>query len=141
MTYDGTPGASNGTGHFSEDLAFRPQADHGSGPIWTCSWFPATVWYHFNFNFTLAKISFTSPGGPDWNLAPKTFQVVGSHDCSDWQVLKSVRNADFDDSRGGQTKSWEISCENRKTYSCYGIRVPALKTVRFIGLTNIQMYY
>ena len=95
----------------------------------------------FDYNLPLAKISFTSQNDDDeaWTRAPKTFDIVGSHDCSDWKILKSVRNVRF--TSGGQTKSWNISCESQKPYECFGIDAlePKNGGSNMVSLTNIQM--
>ena len=141
--YDGVPGASS---EYQSDhdaaRAFKPQA----GFPWASkrNALPATIWYHFNYKFTLAKISFTSRSNnvvsSDWAQIPKTFDIVGSHNCSNWHVLKSVTNANFN--APGQTKSWNIPCESRKSYECYGIKAFApMDSSRWnlVSLTNIQM--
>jgi len=149
VSYSGTPGASsewinvdpkNPLPHHAA-LAFKPQdgwpwASKAEGPL------PATIWYKFDHSFTLAKISFTSRTGPNafWQQTPKTFDIVGSNDCSNWNVLKSVSNSGF--TKGGQTKAWEIPCEKQKWYKCYGIKASAAMDASFklVSLVNIQMY-
>ena len=115
-------------------LAFKPQ----TAKPWY-DWYPAKVWYHFDYTFALAKISFTSSNGPKFDAFPQSFDIVGSHDCSDWKILKSVRNVEF--TSGGQTKSWNISCESQKPYECFGIDAlePKNGGSNMVSLTNIQM--
>ena len=138
-SYYGVPGASSEwRSDHNAALAFKPQ---------TTKWawnpkrngLPAIVWYHFNYTLSLAKISFTSRKGHTWDQTPKTFDIVGSHDCSNWNILKSVTNAEF--TSGGQTKLWNISCESRKPYECFGIRafVPMDRSGNHVSLTNVQM--
>jgi len=140
-SYSGKPGASSvyGDGH-EADRAFEPQ---GSGYPWASkdNALPATVWYKFNYYFKLATISFTSRTGNNWNQTPKTFEVVGSYDCSEWNVLRSVSNANF--TKGGQTKSFQISCSKQKSYNCYGIKASAAMSSdwKLVSLTNIKMFH
>ena len=135
-SYSGKPGASSEySSQYGVANAFQPDLDK----FWTTkgNGVPATVWYHFDYTFTLARISF-SPRPVSWAQVPKTFDVIGSDDCSNWHVLKSVTNSEF--SKSGQTKSWDIPCESQKPYECYGIR--ATRTVAggsMLSLTNIQM--
>ena len=136
VNYSGESGASSAwKAEYNAAQAFKPE----SGGLWISHGLPATIWYHFNYNFSLAKISFTSRtnnrNSGDWAQAPKTFNVVGSHDCSNWHVLKSVTNANFD--APGQTKMWNIPCENQKSYECYGIQAVGWRNC--VSLTNIQM--
>ena len=136
--YSGVPGASSEwRSDHNAAQAFKPQA----GWPWASedNGLPATIWYRFNYNFTLAKISFTSRTGKNWIQTPKTFDIIGSHDCIGWHILKSVNNANF--YRGGQTKLWNIPCENQKSYECYGIKASAAMDSRWdlVSLTNIQM--
>merc|ERR1719193_1383154 len=148
VSYFGKPGASsewiatNPKDNHIAALAFKPQvkwpwASKVNGPL------PATIWYSFDKSFTLAKISFTSRTGPNafWQQTPKTFDIVGSNDCSNWNVLKSVSNSGF--TKGGQTKAWEIPCEKQKSYKCYGIKASAATDTSFklVSLVNIQMYH
>jgi len=139
-SYSGKPGASSVYGGtHTADLAFKPQ---GSGYPWASNALPGTVWYKFNYYFKLAMISFTSRTGSSWSQTPKTFEVVGSYDCSQWHVLRSVSNANF--TKGGQEKSWQISCSKQKSYNCYGIKASApmsSSTGKLVSLTNIQMFH
>jgi len=137
-TYSGTPGASSewSTTH-TKDKAFKPESDKP----WASSSLPATVWYKFNYQFKLAKISFTSRAeSTNWDQVPKTFEVVGSYDCSKWYVLKSVSNAKF--TAEGQTKAWEIPCEKQKSYKCYGVKASASSGQKtLVALANTKMYH
>jgi len=137
-TYSGTPGASSewSTTH-TADNAFKPQV----GKPWASKSLPATVWYKFNYYFKLAKISFSSRNDGSWDQTPKTFEAVGSYDCSNWHVLKSVSNANF--TKGGQTKAWDIPCEKQKSYRCYGIKASANSGhgSQLVSLANTQMYH
>ena len=140
-SYSGKPGASSVYGGtHTADLAFKPQ---GSGYPWASkdNALPATVWYKFNYYFKLAMISFTSRTGKDWNQTPKTFEVVGSYDCSQWHILSSVSNANLN--KGGQEKSFQISCSKQKSYNCYGIKAsaPMSSDWKLVSLTNIQMFH
>ena len=137
-SYSGVPGASSvWRSDHNAAQAFKPQA----GLPWASkdNGLPAIIWYHFNYTFTLAKISFTSRNGRTWDQTPKTFDIVGSHDCSNWNMLRSVTNAKF--TSGGQTKSWNVPRESQKPYECYGIKVFAPMDSRWnlVSLTNIQM--
>ena len=91
----------------------------------------------FYYKLTLAKISFASKKVDDeaWKQAPKTFTIVGSHDCiSAWDTLREVTNG-F--TGGGQTKSWNIPCESQKLYQCYGIKSSVPRFSDYF--TNFQM--
>jgi len=137
VSYSGKPGASTEwRDDHSAAHAFKPQ----TGWPWASKDLPATIWYNFNHSFRLAKISFTSRKSL-WSQTPKTFEIVGSNDCSNWDVLTSVSNAGF--IKGGQTKAWEISCEKQKLYKCYGIRASAAMdpNCKLVSLVNIQMYH
>ena len=136
-SYSGKPGASTEwRDDHSAAHAFKPQ----TGWPWASKDLPATIWYNFNHSFRLAKISFTSRK-LWWSQTPKTFEIVGSNDCSNWDVLMSVSNAGFTD--GSQTKAWEISCEKQKSYKCYGIKAsaPIDPYWKLVSLANIQMYH
>jgi len=140
-SYSGKPGASSKFARqYAAERAFKPQ---GSGSPWGSAdnGLPATVWFKFNYYFKLAYISFTSRTGSGWDQTPKTFDVVGSYDCSDWHVLRSVSNANF--TKGGQDKGWDISCSKQKSYNCYGIRASAAMSSRWnlVSLSNIVMGY
>ena len=131
---------------YSSGRAFQ-QWIAGDKP-WISKKLPATVWYRFDKKITLAKISFNSecrPNGDGYEqlgLPPETFDVVASDDCHNWMVLRTVDAAGFTGS--GQTKSWEIPCENQGEYYCYGIHTTRVITqgVRAVGvaITNIKMY-
>ena len=96
------------------------------------------MWYHFDEKFSLRKISFTSD--KLWESTPETFKVIASDDCRDpWKVLKTVEAAGFTDR--GQTRSWEIPCEDPSEYYCYGIQTTKVaKDVPFVAIRNITMY-
>jgi len=137
--YSGTPVASSTYSDFTADKAFKPEVH----TPWASTTLPATVWYKFNYYFKLAKISFTSRAAPSgfWGQVPKIFEVVGSYDCSKWYVLKSVNNANF--TTAGQTKAWEIPCENQKSYKCYGVKASknSGNAQKLVALANINMYH
>merc|ERR1719334_1836052 len=119
----------------------EPWVSDAGGPL------PATIWYHFTYKFTLAKISFRTrrdfkaQTDKTWNSVPKVFDVVGSNDCENWHVLKSVSDSGF--TAFDQMKSWEIPCEKQKSFSCYGIRATeAIRSAstKYVSLQDIQMY-
>jgi len=135
--YSGTPVASSEwDGSHAAAKAFKPESDYP----WASTSLPATVWYKFNYYFKLAKLSFTSRTGSNWVQVPKTFEIVGSYDCSKWYVLKSVSNAKF--TAEGQTKAWEIPCEKQKSYKCYGVKASASSGQKtLVALANTKMYH
>ena len=139
-SYSGVPGASSEwRSDHNAALAFKPQTTKWAWAPKDNS-LPPIIWYHFDYPFALAKISFTSRNGDAWDQTPKTFDVVGSHDCSNWNILKSVTNAEF--TSGGQTKLWNIPCKSQKPYECFGIRAFApMDSSRWnlVSVTNIQM--
>ena len=132
--------AWNSWGCYTYKLADPKYSDNYSDPD------GGHIFYsEFDYNLPLAKISFTSQNDDEeaWTRAPKTFDIVGSHDCyHHWDTLRKVTNAGF--TSGGQTKSWNIPCESQKPYSCYGIRALAPSALapsrwNYFSLTNIQM--
>ena len=96
-------------------------------------------YYKFDYKLTLAKISFTVLHNEAHYHAPKTFTIVGSHDCISahthtWDTLREVTNAQWPGY--GHTTSFNLPCESRKLYQCYGIKSSArLLSDHF---TNIQ---
>ena len=54
-----------------------------------------------------------------WTQSPKAFQVIASNDCSNWDTLLSVNDSGFTGAH--QEKSWQIPCNQQKSYHCYGI--------------------
>ena len=124
---------------------------------WTSKTLPASVWYRFDEKFSLKKISFTTPLNLFfWGSTPETFQVIASNDRDDrikWDVLRTVGAAGF--TGLGETRSWEIPCEDQVEYYCYGIRTTKVICNKenlercankksgpyiFVTITNITMY-
>jgi len=83
--------------------------------------FPAVIWLQFQSAHRLQKIGFAIHS-VDQNL-PYEFEVVGSDDCSRWNVLLRLNN------RGGfrsnkEFKTFVIPAENRVSVRCIGLRWP-----------------
>merc|ERR1711872_692001 len=146
----GTPGATEEKKNYTAAMAF----ESGDSYPWMSKTLPAAVWYHFNQNFTLAKISFASRrlNPKSWGQTPETFDIIGSHDCLKWVVLKTVIAAGF--TGPGQTKSYRIPCSKQGEYSCYGINTTRVASsspncVKYggekawtrVSITDIKMYY
>ena len=91
---------------------------------------PFTYFSKFDYNLTLAKISFTS----NEQRGPKNFHIVGSHDgpLGPWDTLKEVFYVKW--WRDNQTKLWKFPCESQKLYQFYGI-----KSSKSFSLANFQI--
>ena len=50
--------------------------------------------------------------------------VVGSDDCSNWSMLLVVENTGFTFSKKPESRKWIIPEENRREFSCIGLRWP-----------------
>jgi len=147
----GTPGAEEEkSANHTAAMAFKSEDSYP----WMSKKLPAAVWYHFNQNFTLAKISFASRRHfpKSWGQTPETFDIIGSHDCLNWVVLKTVIAAGF--TGPGQTQSYRIPCSKQGEYSCYGINTTRVassspnyakygggRVWKRVSITDIKMYY
>ena len=150
----GEPGATDEkSANYTAAMAFKPEDAQHSYP-WMSKKLPAAIWYHFNHKFILAKISFASRTHfpKSWGQTPETFDIIASHDCQKWDVLKTVLAAGF--TGAGQTKSWVIPCSNQGEYSCYGIQITKVASSSpnyaensggrvwdRVSITDIKMYY
>ena len=99
--------------------------------------FPASLWFHWNESFPLVKIGIRIKLR---QTAPNEFEVIGSHECQNWESLLHVQNASF--SSKYEFKSWMIPTENQRSYSCYGLNVISIKNVtRIYGhIVYMQMW-
>jgi len=140
LSYDGTAG-SNSICSVERSLQASEFAFQNlPGRDWCSKGLPGIVWFKFSRSHRLAKISFSNSGGM-WNqFAPKTFQVVGSKDCSEWVILLHVVNSGFTKSNSIQTLSWMIPEKNRKILPCIGLRVRSTVNANDVILKNIVMW-
>ena len=76
---------------------------------------------------------------------PLDFDLVGCNDydsdcksCNNWSALKEVTNEEW--SGNDVEKSWTVSEDNRKAFSCYGIRVNRISGNWHACLQNIRMW-
>ena len=69
---------------------------------------------------------------------PIDFDLVGSNDCKSWSALKEVKMEDW--SGNDVEKSWTLSEDNQKAFSCYGIRVNKISGNNCAGIQNIRMW-
>jgi len=121
IVYDGTPGASS---QYSASYSAEKAFDSENDDRWcSAEGFPAKIWFQFTSAVKVVKISFSSPepsrGHQKWKQSPKAFQVIASDDCSNWDTLLSVTDSGFTGAH--QEKSWQIPCNQQKSYHCYGI--------------------
>jgi len=143
--YDGNPHTNTAySSSFGAANAFRQE--YGVGEPYMSKTLPALVWYKFNNDVCISKISMMTQRpcprgrqGCSWRSmckAPASLKVLGSNDCSSWVVLKSVENTGF--TGLNQMKSWEF---NKKRYSCIGVRFLTVKgNCAEVAIHNIQMY-
>ena len=115
--------------------------------------FPVRFWYRLKRNYTIAKIGFASKqwNRKKWGQTPETFKLLGSHDCQNRVVLKTIFAAGF--TGPNQTKSWVIPCSNQGEYLCYGIEITKVASSRpnyaqsglrvwnRVSITDLKMYY
>ena len=118
VVYDGTAAASSQySSSYSAQKAFNQENPEAR---W-CSTvgYPAKIWFKFTSAVKVVKISFSSVDSNKWKESPKTFNVIASNDCNNWDILLSVNNSGF--TGQNQEYTWQIPCAQQKTYQCYGI--------------------
>ena len=87
IVYEGKPGASSSFGGNKPSFAFL-----NDGNSWRSGDLPASVWYQFWTKKTLRKITLmTHKDRSQESRLPVKFEVIGSHDCNNWNVLLQVQ--------------------------------------------------
>ena len=151
VVYDGKAGASSYWWHtFHRD--YPPENAFKSNARWcSLAGYPAKIWYKFKFPVKVVKISFSSVDKSfwypsKWKQSPKSFNVIASNDCKNWDTLLSVTNSGF--TGQNQVKSWQIPCTQQRPYRCYGIegtknlgyRGYHLRYIAYISLKKLKMF-
>jgi len=117
IVYNGTAGASATKDDHAAKYAFQNTAKYWGGRHNNKG--PSIVWFHFRTAHRLAKIGFQ--GGRN-NYAPKSFEVVGSNDCSTWTKMFSTSNLRIPKDDSSTFFSWNIEKRHRLSFSCIGIK-------------------
>jgi len=138
VVYNGTAGASSiDTASYAAENAFKGS----NSKRWASSQtLPAKLWFNFTSPVKVVMISFEPPYDSSyWKEAPKKFDLIASNDCTNWKVLRSVKNAGF--TSYGQVKSWKIPCDQQKSYKCYGIEGTVNSGYSgWLSLTDMRMF-
>jgi len=138
VVYNGTAGASSIDGaSYAAENAFKGS----NSKRWASSiTLPAKLWFNFTSPVKVVMISFEPPYDSSyWKEAPKKFDLIASNDCTNWKVLRSVKNAGF--TSHGQVKSWKIPCDQQKSYKCYGIEGTVNSGYGgWLSLTDMRMF-
>jgi len=143
---EGTAGASDVTRSAASN-AFQNGPDY-----WiTNKHVPQSIWFRYRIPHRLAKIGFSSSGGKGKNsgagseVAPRSFQVVGSRDCANWTSILTVAESGFPDNDKSEFRSYTIPMKNRLTFACIGLKITALRDAKrdknnYPELRNIVMW-
>merc|ERR1711962_1528035 len=115
--HNGTAGASATKYDHAAKYAFQNTSQYWGGR--SNNEGPSFVWFHFRTAHRLAKIGFQ--GGRN-NYAPKSFEVVGSNDCSTWTKMFSTSNLRTPKDDNSTFFSWNIEKRHRLSFSCIGIK-------------------
>jgi len=139
VVYNGTAGASSSwdSSSYAAENAFKGS----NSERWASSYtLPAKLWFNFTSPVKVVMISFEPPYDSSyWKEAPKKFDLIASNDCTNWKVLRSVKNAGF--TSYGQVKSWKIPCDQQKSYKCYGIEGTVNSGYDgWLSLTDMRMF-
>ena len=99
------------------------------------------VWFEWNHpqQVEIAKIGFSNVAPHGRKRAVKKFEVVGSIDCVDWQVLLKVEDAGFVGE--GEFRSWVIPRQSREMCSCVGLKLYSmLGNGPYFAIRNVVMW-
>jgi len=134
----GTPGASSVSGYNSPKNAFTSSDD-----LWSSAknQFPAMLWMKFNNPHRLARIGYRSYYIEN---IPKKMIVVGSHDCTNWSNLLTIKNTGFTGTYSHswytEFRSWDIPAENRVLYRCIGLKWPVKSNDGYSVVVEMRMW-
>ena len=98
--------------------------------------FPVIVWYKFPVYLKVAKVSFSSRRDHLVNQSPTQFEVVGSNDCKTW---KAVAKYTTKFTKANEQKTFNIAKKDRKTFSCWGIKVNKVTSGPHAAIQNMKM--
>ena len=139
VVYNGTPGASS---KWSADYSAQKAFNQANPEARWCSTagYPSKIWFQFTSAVKVVKISFSSVDKSfwypsKWKQSPKSFNVIASNDCKNWDTLLSVTNSGF--TGQNQVKSWQIPCTQQRPYRCYGIE--GTKNLGYPGKAYISL--
>jgi len=101
---------------------------------------PQTVYIRLAEPVTVLRFSFRSGSGSSWNSnwtpwAPTKFELVGSADCENWTVLKSVEGENW--TKKDERKEWNVQSD--AFYKCLGIRTLQTKN-NHVAIHDLKFY-
>merc|ERR1712168_1720953 len=133
---------------FSSDYAFKNMAIK-DGDYTNLAWIsygfptesaPETVYIRLATPVTVSRFSFETKSGSSWDSnwtpwAPTKFELVGSADCENWTVLKSVEGENW--TKKDERKEWNVQSD--AFYKCLGIRTLQTKN-NYVAIHDLKFY-
>jgi len=118
-----------------------PKNAFRQGDYWFCpsrEKHPQYIWMKFCAPHRIIQLGIQTA-----SFAPsvKRFDIIGSSDCAaPWTVLRHVEDAGF--SKFGQKKVWTVPVQNRRAFSCIGLKIETSNEHPFpyIMVEQIQMW-
>jgi len=133
---------------YSADYAFKNMAIK-DGDYTNLAWIsygfptesaPETVYIRLATPVTVSRFSFETKSGSSWDSnwtpwAPTKFELVGSADCENWTVLKSVEGENW--TKKDERKEWNVQSD--ASYECLGIRTFETKN-NYVAIHDLKFY-
>ena len=145
IAFNGQPRCSSASPQHLAENAFRPEAEHPRHMPWASARgqpLPQSIWFQFEKAQFLTKIGFSSRGHVNYQgQTPKSFDVIASADCDQYQVLLHVQDAQLQ--QPNQAKAWLIPEEGQKgPFRCIGIKIHSVRQrdEKFAALHNMVMW-
>jgi len=125
---------------FSADYAFKNMTLYWISNGFPTESAPETVYIELADPVNVARFSFRSASGSRWSSnwtpwAPTKFELVGSADCENWTVLKSVEGENW--TKKDERKEWNVQSD--AFYKCLGIRTLQTKN-NHVAIHDLKFY-
>ena len=146
-------GTAFATSHFEQCPARNAFFEPIGGGTWLSGQqgvFPQRIWFQWadGVQIVPAKVGFSnrmacgSPGnghyGNCFGQSAKSFNIIGSQDCINWETLRKVNWAKF--AKPNLFRSWPIWWRNQAAFQCVGIEFESSKSGEYVTARNIHIW-